>query len=113
MESKFTAGPWSYKIHPKSRYDVNHAAIYVGDLSNHGNALGRVSLGGEGALHDNLQEIEANARLIAAAPNLFEALEAIIFIFENFRGSEYFSLAKEHPEEYQQLKSAINKSLNG
>ena len=49
-------------------------SVRVGD-SRRGNSIAEVYLGGKGALLTDRESVEANARLIAAAPAMLEALE--------------------------------------
>ena len=72
--TKHTPGPWrvgrvreSYWNHTPMSVEV---PVYFGD----GNTLALVYLGGPGALYANEESVLANARLIAAAPDLLEAL---------------------------------------
>ena len=55
--------------------------MHVGALNaasgGQGNALAIVYLGGNGALSGKSEDVEANARLIAAAPELLAALKAM------------------------------------
>jgi hypothetical protein len=72
--NKHTPGPWSYSIYENS----NHAKIYLHGLGEADKIKGADSLRGYCG--------QANARLIAAAPDLLAALqacdEAIIYISE-------------------------------
>lgn len=63
--SKHTKGPWSFKYDDETRSGVN---VY----GNNGQTQIIDFVMGE-----NLDEAEANARLIAASPDLLKALEAI------------------------------------
>lgn len=70
MSTKHTPGPWEINLHgppPKNvdRFDVG--------------PLGRVDGVAQVKLYADMarEEAEANARLIAAAPTMYEALEAI------------------------------------
>jgi hypothetical protein len=76
-ETKWTPGPWSvgksWADHLRSGIWWN-APVFVGEDETHGNMLCKVVAGGPGGLHSTAEEIEANARLIAAAPDLYEAL---------------------------------------
>ncbi len=67
---KHTLGPWSVVI-PKSK----QVRMYVARPPEKGKAAPIVDVGGYG---DTLEQDEANARLIAAAPELLEALEQIL-----------------------------------
>ncbi|WP_312784637.1 hypothetical protein [Brevundimonas sp.] len=50
--------------------------VQVGEGATAGNAICIVYMGGPGATGSTQEAVEANARLIAAAPDLLEALEA-------------------------------------
>jgi hypothetical protein len=53
--------------------------VHIGPADKRGNVLAIVYQGGSGALWSAREAVEANARLIAAAPDLLEALRAIVF----------------------------------
>lgn len=88
METKHTAGEWDAWINGCSKYSVTGpaaaaamAAIWIMKDSGHRGhyvELASQSLECPGiALGDTKERAEANARLIAAAPDLLEALEQI------------------------------------
>lgn len=78
MDNKFTPGPWCYRSIAASKYHrQDHCYVYVGESDNHGNPIARVVMGAPRALHSNMEEIEANARLIVAAPDMLAVLQAI------------------------------------
>jgi len=65
--NKFTPGPWvadGRDISPESNQELSICAVMP------------IDLGGEKGWHDG-KETEANARLIAAAPDLLESLEEL------------------------------------
>lgn len=64
--SKHTKGPWSYSVYE----DSNHCKIYLHGLGRADKIAGADSLQGYCG--------EANARLIAASPDLLEALEGLL-----------------------------------
>ena len=79
--SRFTPGPWSVGEPKKMRGcypggEYVDIPLHVGESGNRGNAFGSVSLGGPGATSGALPDVMANARLIAAAPEMYEALKA-------------------------------------
>jgi len=78
MESKHTPGPWRY-----SELGSEGAMIYpdYGDIRERGRAICRVDM------RDTLTDF-ANARLIAAAPELLEAVEAASDYFHDFTESD-------------------------
>jgi hypothetical protein len=78
-ETKPTPGPWTatdpYKwLANTSRYT---SSIRYG-ATNLGTSIAEVYLGGPGALNCDAESVKANARLIAAAPDLLEALENLV-----------------------------------
>lgn len=83
-----TPGPWSVGYIGKQNVDPilgdwYEAPIHVGK-EKPGNCLAIVYLGGDGATDFSREAVEANARLISAAPDMLEALEAMVSGKENF-----------------------------
>ncbi len=73
--SKFTPGPWSVGHSRKQMYggmERWETPVHVGVGSLRGNALAIVYNGAGGAIHADRDSVEANARLIAAAPDLLD-----------------------------------------
>lgn len=102
--NKWTPGPWEFRLHAMSDEDIAHAAAHgikpIRLLSNDGaatimagepNSDERKSIcrvecqtkykRGEG-YRTECTERDANARLIATAPEMFAALEAIVECFD-------------------------------
>jgi hypothetical protein len=80
-EAKHTAGPWSYNILPlKSYHRVPEISIYNAD----GNEFIRQSYD---TYSDQATLSEADACLIAAAPDMLEALEEVVALQEKHRTS--------------------------
>lgn len=73
MERKYTKGPWAY-INPDG-FTVRHPQVY----SDTGPVCNATWLG-DGKIY----ELRANARLIAAAPDLLDALEECRFALEPY-----------------------------
>lgn len=73
---KFTPGPWSTNHFQNGSTPVNVFGVY-GD----GAELFRTS-------SREVEENEANARLIAAAPELYEALQIILVQFGEYRDGD-------------------------
>lgn len=74
--SKHTAGPWFYDIHERSLYifDVEDIVMVAdGDPDDVG--IARMRGTGRGA---DAEEQEANARIIATAPELLEACKVVL-----------------------------------
>jgi hypothetical protein len=89
-ETKFTPGPWSRSEDDEWRIDGPDVAsgIAVCDVKN---AADWPEC--EGATPENIAECEANANLIAAAPDLFAQLEACVESIERMADR----LQGEHP----------------
>jgi len=71
MTTKYTPGPWAFIV--PDGVSVRHPQVY----SDTGPICNATWLG-----DGRLKELEANARLIAAAPDLLEALIAMVEIAE-------------------------------
>ena len=78
MEAKFTPGPWATDIEVKT-FDgqILDATIYVNHGSGKGGAICIFQHDPEDGLDNTDPEQIANAHLIAAAPELYEALGAL------------------------------------
>lgn len=75
METKatHTPGPWRVQMYDWDRTHSTDVSIYGHSDSNSGKCVTRVY--GEGSLHWKTDERDANARLIAAAPELLSAVK--------------------------------------
>ena len=70
-----------------------------------GNTFAIVSLGGPGATSSTKEYVEANARLIAAAPELLEALRAVL----DPRNSHFYRAGGYNAGEARVNAAALNK----
>ena len=85
--SKHTPGPWSVMFQNSRAMDSDpnyqwwQVPVQVGAPGGvnggPGNVIAMVSMGGPGAMISDKEHVEANARLIAAAPDLLAALESL------------------------------------
>lgn len=99
MENQFTPGPWS--VYPDCMAGLQQHAIVE-----NGRALAFVP-----ALHPHA---EANSNLISAAPELLEALQAVIMHVNKIsaaHGADIYEKMMTHSS-IQKAESAINKALN-
>ena len=83
MKTKHTPGPWIVKQVPQDRYVTD---LHVARQDNEGSYV---------AIIDkvfNSQSATANARLIAAAPEMLEALEKIKETLDIIKGGEFFAM---------------------
>ena len=72
MDTKFTPGPWDVGVHELKFGDVDSVDIYA-DEAISGFKLPAVTFGGN---------CEANAHLIAAAPDMYNLLSTIMEIYD-------------------------------
>jgi len=97
METKHTKGPWHWAVSPQM------VKAYIGANKTHYIA--------EVLTHEwKFEETEANARLIASAPDMLEVLEKLKKILDEQRKLNYMGelIAREFPE----LDNLINKANN-
>lgn len=90
--SGHTPGPWSVGNSRKQPVDSKmgamwEAAVHVGSEANRGNSLASVHMGGLGALYSTKEAVEANARLIAAAPDLVVALQTAALCLDDMEAA--------------------------
>ena len=92
-EVKHTPGPWSVMLQNsrERRYDSRlrpfwETPVQVGEGASAGNVVCTVFMGGAGATVSTQEAVEANAHLIAAAPELLEAVWALVEHFERVDG---------------------------
>lgn len=99
--TKHTPGPWELTF--LSKAGKQNPTVYQidGDLEKGGLSVCRVFIGGAEA---NGYSSEANAHLIAAAPELLEALKGAV------RAIEYLSGTTKHSILYKAAQQAINKA---
>ena len=99
-EPKWTKGPWRYEHHPNN--EAEHR-IYSGeDYVSEASYAKSIYAGGGGYLHKD-GVARANAHLIAAAPELYEALDLLLFAYRRGRGIE--------DDIIQEAKAALSKAL--
>jgi hypothetical protein len=93
-ERKFTPGPWEYRpgVSNTSYYietvDQSHRNTFIGDIG--------------GGLQDMVEQ-RANAQLIAAAPELLEALEELLKFCQSHKMDNHYT---------EQAQSAIQKATS-
>lgn len=100
MNTKHTPGPWELFEHSWSE-----SSIYAGEKNE--KQICRLSIYNEATEENQMlleKEMDANARLIAAAPELLEALQAVIERAE----SQHWDDAS--PQVIEQARQAIQKA---
>ena len=96
-EFQGTPGPWRVSEKRGDLIDIRHNDNGIGAIS--------LNLAHVVARQSWLKEAEANARLIAAAPELLEALQKMVSKAYKQNWNDAY------PEELQSAQSAINKAL--
>ena len=111
-----TPGPWTVghtrqsKTHP-SIGPFYETAVHVGDSTARGNCLAIAYMGGDGATDKDRDAVEANARLIAAAPDLLEAIQKLLWQHEQELKNEYCgSLLTQMLAQVDHARAAIAKA---
>lgn len=93
--TKFTKGPWRA---------VNQFQVIIGSGDS---LISSLSTQHTGGLHASVSEREANANLIAAAPDLYEALEDMVRLWEVI--AELKGWIPGHVIEYRHAKKILAK----
>lgn len=75
-EVKHTPGPWSVQLVVKEDTGWK-AMVHVGECKNYGNPICKVFMGGHGALFSAKEDVEANAKLISVAPDMYEIVKEL------------------------------------
>lgn len=96
-EFKGTPGPWRVSEKRGDLIDIRHNSNGIGAIS--------LNLAHVVARQSWLKEAEANAKLIAAAPELLEALQRMVSKAHKQNWNDAY------PEELQSAQAAINKAL--
>ena len=108
MQTKHTPGPWQTK-----RSDSKSAVNIVGSHLGSKYKIARCPITGWGDNPETQrrenEEVEANARLIAAAPELLEALVKSVSVIEQWHGKEVFEIYYKHAPEMKVIRSVIEK----
>lgn len=104
-DKKWTPGPWevydcSGTQMEKSRYENGAFQVFSDDCDHH--AVADCSCNHTCRMED---EIEANAHLIAAAPELYDALEVALVVLENM---EAYGVGRLHAAD--QARAALAKA---
>jgi hypothetical protein len=98
-KSNHTPGPWiRVDQHP-----VSYTAVIVAPSGEICSLVG-------GYVHARLAEREANARLIAAAPELLEALEAILELEGEAVDCNLYGTGETERQVFNQARAAISKA---
>lgn len=90
MNTHHTPGPWSIQADDLDSFTIYSEQMNIAEI---------LAIGGEGMSDEG----EANARLIAAAPELLEALQECI----TSEGAACFGDMQDHPERMQRRLYAI------
>lgn len=102
--AKYTPGPWRLdEIGNVESEAVHNIAVVF-------SAAGQVNWGGSD--FDTLAHCEANARLIAAAPELLEALKGLVVALENI-GGEHVTGREGSEKRIDAAYAAIEKAEGG
>jgi hypothetical protein len=116
--AEHTPGPWSVGHTRQSPTDPRigpfwETAIHVGESRNRGNALALACLGGKGATNGSREAVEANARLIAAAPELLAACEAAKEWLEDETFNDLDELSDDCKELLETMRNVVKLAKEG
>lgn len=101
METKFTKGNWYVST---DKYDINEYGVIGVDISTT-NELNIITVWGDGK--EITEVTEANAKLIAAAPDLLQSLYQILSLYEQLAVALPLIIKEEW---YNKAKEAIKKA---
>ncbi len=111
VEAKYTLAPWSVRFHKQ----INCFFIHSGNDQDVAEAPVQYILAGRvrGENYDDFAEVDANAALMATAPRLLKALQAIIGACDRCELSDDVSLIDEFTEEMEnEAREAIAQALD-
>lgn len=101
-----TPGPWRIDVNGSEDWSVDYDGPSSTYMTICGDRPQPVCFAVEPSAYDNDEEIEANARLIAAAPDLLAAVWALVEHFERVDGDA------SHKAVIKQATDAIGKAAN-
>lgn len=102
-DTKHTPGPWTVRDHGKDMNSESNIYVHVGGEKNYGNPILKVVMGGHGALNSDNDSLIANAKLIAAAPDLLEAIQCALNIKDLWSAQQHGTISADHEGEMQAL----------
>ena len=100
-EFKGTPGPWRVSEKRGDMIDIRHNDNEIGAIS--------LNLAHVVARQSWLKEAEANAKLIAAAPELLEVLLHLVEVYDDQTGKQWTTTSKR--EAIEKAREAINLAL--
>lgn len=100
-EFKGTPGPWRVSEKRGDMIDIRHSDNGIGSIS--------LNLAHVAARQSWLMEAEANAKLIAASPDLLSALQHLVEVYDSEDGKQWTTTSKRAA--IDEARAAIDKAL--
>ncbi|MCM3565942.1 hypothetical protein [Hydrogenophaga intermedia] len=105
MKSKHTPGPWAVDIDGIVVGPPVLPAVFGDPIP-----IGSAWVTGAYYAEDQTEESRANARLMAAAPELLDALREAMQAVEAFHGPDHWDVYRDHSPEMKRWRDVITKA---